>query len=105
MRPLKVGTPIPTGDTRPDGCRRGSRRHWFRDDGAEGHDPVGADAEFTVAPVRVEPDGQGDGTDQLRADDAPSEAPYDAGEAGQAASDVFEQSLSGAPPLHRRYGK
>jgi hypothetical protein len=66
-----------------------------RDGEREGSDPVG-DEPFTVTPVRIEPDGPGDGSDQRRADDAQTEQPFDSSEASRAATDVYDQTQGGA---------
>jgi hypothetical protein len=84
---------------------QGEPTHLVEDGGIEGDDSVATGEPFTCVPVRIDPDGPGDGTDRLRADDAQTEGPYDASEASRAASDVYDQTQGGALPLHRRYGK
>ncbi len=64
-----------------------------KDGDVEGRDDPVPDEPFKVTPVRIETEGPGDGSDQLRADDAQTEKPYDASEASRAASDVFDQTL------------
>lgn len=76
---------------------QGTPTSLVRDGGTEGSDPV-TDEPFTVAPVRIEPEGAGDGSDQRRADDAQTEAPHDAREASRAATDVYDQTEGGALP-------
>jgi hypothetical protein len=73
-----------------------------KDGKTEGSDPV-VDQPFKVAPVRIEAEGPGDGSDQRRADDAQTEEPYHSSEASRAATDVFDQTEGGALPLHCRW--
>ena len=82
---------------------QGTPTSLVKDGEIEGSDPV-ADEPFRVNPVRIEPEGPGDGSDQLRADEAQIEEPYDSREASRAATDVYNQSEGGALPLHRRSG-